>query len=167
MPAESFPPILDASARVLVLGSMPGVASLEAGEYYAHPRNAFWPIMGELFGARPELSYATRRQKLIAARVAVWDVLRRCVRPGSLDAAIEPRSEVANDFRTLLARAPRIGRVLFNGQKAEAAFRKHALPTLDEPARDRLPLIRLPSTSPTHAGMSLDEKLAAWREAFA
>jgi hypoxanthine-DNA glycosylase len=163
MLARSFPPIADERARVLVLGSMPGVASLGAGEYYAHPRNAFWPIMGELFGAGPELPYAARRERLMAAGVAVWDVLKSCRRLGSLDTAIERESEEANDFAKLFASHPAVRLVAFNGQKAESAFRRHVLPVLDDATRERLTFVRLPSTSPAHAGRSLAVKLEAWR----
>lgn len=161
--ARSFPPIESPSARVLVLGSMPGVASLEAGQYYAHPRNAFWPIMGELFGAGPELPYERRTERLAASGVAVWDVLRECRREGSLDTSIEAASEQPNDFAGFLTRCRQIERIYFNGQKAETAFRRHALPLLDNTTADRLTLARLPSTSPAHAGRSFAQKLAEWR----
>lgn len=163
MLARSFPPIADAAARVLILGSMPGVASLEAGQYYAHPRNAFWPIMGELFGADPELPYGERCDRLRRAGVAVWDVLKSCRREGSLDAAIEASSERPNDFAGFFANHPELWLVAFNGQKAEAAFRKHVLPKLGDVVASRLAFARLPSTSPAHAGRSYDEKLAQWR----
>ncbi len=166
MLARSFPPIADKRARVLVLGSMPGAASLAAGEYYAHPRNAFWPIMGELYGAEPELPYNERRQRLMAAGVAVWDVLKSCRRVGSLDTAIERASEEANDFAEFFASHPQVRLVAFNGQKAQTAFKRHVLPTLDEATHQRLTPVRLPSTSPAHAGRSLAVKLAAWREAL-
>lgn len=166
MLARSFPPISDQRARVLVLGSMPGAASLGAGEYYAHPRNAFWPIMGELFGAGPELTYAVRRERLLAAGVAVWDVLRSCRRAGSLDTAIERDSEEANDFVTFFASHSAVRLVAFNGQKAQTAFRRHVTPTLDEATLQRLVFVRLPSTSPSHAGRSLAVKLEAWRVAL-
>ena len=161
--ARSFPPIADEGARVLVLGSMPGVASLEARQYYAHPRNAFWPIMGELFGAGPGLTYEERCERLRSAGVAVWDVLQTCRREGSLDAAIDRRSERPNALRRFLRDHPRVAWVLFNGQKAETAFRRHVLPGLPESLVERLTLVRLPSTSPAHAGRSFGEKLAAWR----
>ncbi|QDV76144.1 DNA-deoxyinosine glycosylase [Botrimarina mediterranea] len=163
MLARSFPPIADARARVLVLGSMPGAASLAAGEYYAHPRNAFWPIMGELFGAGPELPYEERRERLMAAGVAVWDVLKSCRRVGSLDTAIERDSEEANDFAQFFQDNSAVRLVAFNGQKAETAFKRHALRTLDDATRERLTFVRLPSTSPAHAGRSLAAKLEAWR----
>lgn len=162
-PIRSYAPIAAPDARVLILGSMPSVASLEAGFYYAHPRNAFWPIMGELFGAGPELSFDQRRERLMAAGVAVWDVLRECRREGSLDGRIEPDSEIPNDLAGLLLRCPRIERIYFNGQKPETAFRRHVLPGLPDEVRARVRLERLPSTSPAHAGRTFAQKLAAWR----
>ncbi|TWT96748.1 Uracil DNA glycosylase superfamily protein [Botrimarina colliarenosi] len=167
MLARSFPPIADARARLLVLGSMPGVASLTAGAYYAHPRNAFWPIMGELFGAGPELPYEARRKRLITAGVAVWDVLQSCRREGSLDTAIERESEIANDFAPFFADQPALRLVAFNGQKAETAFRRRVTPMLDVATTARLRFVRLPSTSPAHAGRTFHEKLAAWRDGLA
>nr|HRM71210.1 DNA-deoxyinosine glycosylase [Thauera phenylacetica] len=122
---RSFAPQFRADARVLVLGSMPGTASLAAAQYYAHPRNAFWPIMGALFGAGPELPYAQRLERLASAGVALWDVIGRCERAGSLDSAIAPASIEANDFAGLFAACPGIDHVFFNGAAAEAAFRRH------------------------------------------
>jgi len=154
---ESFPPIVSDNSKVLILGSMPGEASLKAGQYYAHPRNAFWPIMGALFGAAPSLPYEIRVARLQAAGVALWDSLKACVRPGSLDTSIT--EEVGNDFPALFASYPRIAHVYFNGSKAEAAFRRHALPLLPNGSHV---LTRLPSTSPAHAAMPLDAKVRAW-----
>ncbi len=157
-----FPPIAARDARVLVLGSMPSVASLACGQYYGHPRNAFWPIMGRLFGAGPGRPYAEREDVLRAAGVAVWDVLQACRREGSLDTAIDRDSEQANDFVTFFRKHPRIGTVFFNGTKAEAAFRCHVLGGLAVLHREFC-FERLPSTSPAHAGRSLEEKLKAWQ----
>src|SRR5689334_12191637 len=95
---ESFPPIVADNSKVLILGSMPGVASIKVRQYYAHPRNAFWPIMGALFGVDPLLPYPERIARVRAAGVALWDSLQACVRPGSLDSAIT--EEVSNDFPT-------------------------------------------------------------------
>jgi double-stranded uracil-DNA glycosylase len=161
--ATSFPPIASPDARVLVLGSMPSIASLAKVEYYAHPRNAFWAIMGRLFGAAPEWPYRRRQQLLRAHQVAVWDVLRECYREGSLDTSIDAASEVPNDFAVFFAKHPHIGTVFFNGLKAETAYRRHVLPLVDEDKR-QFRYVRLPSTSPAHAGRSFDEKLAAWSQ---
>jgi hypoxanthine-DNA glycosylase len=158
----SFLPVARADARVLILGSIPGVASLAASEYYAHPRNAFWRIMGEIAGARPELPYALRTQRLIARKIALWDVLQTCVRPGSGDAEIVEDSIVPNDFRAFFESHPRIRRVCFNGTKAEQVFRRRVLRSL---VHD-LEFLRLPSTSPAHASRSYRHKLAAWRAAL-
>ena len=127
MQVESFAPIADDRARVLVLGSMPSVASLEAGEYYGHPRNAFWQLMGELFGFDANRPYAERVDRLKDARVAVWDVLQSCRREGSLDSAIEPSSEVPNEIQLLFERCPKLGAVFLNGRKAEQGWRRYLL----------------------------------------
>ncbi len=157
---RSFAPIADASARVLILGSMPGIESLRARQYYAHPRNAFWHIMGDLVGASPELPYAARTRRLKKTGIAVWDVLAACAREGSLDAAIDERSIIANDLVSFLARHPGIRHVFFNGATAERCFRVHVQPALEAGA---LKLARLPSTSPAHAARSRADKLRAWR----
>lgn len=157
---QGFPPIADTGARVLILGSMPGLASLRAVEYYAHPRNAFWLIMGALIGAAPALPYAERVALLRAHGVALWDVLASCERSGSLDAGIEPDSIIANDFAAFFRIHAAIRRIYFNGAAAERNFRRYVLPGL---APLVLPRHRLPSTSPAHAAMSFERKLAAWR----
>ncbi len=161
---EGFPPIAADGARVLILGSMPGEASLAAGEYYAHPRNAFWPIMGALLGFDPALPYVERARRLAAARIALWDVAQSCVRPGSLDARM--REVAPNDFAGFLASHPGIRHIFFNGAKAETLFARLVLPALPEAAR-RLPRSRLPSTSPAHASLSQAAKLARWRAILA
>lgn len=159
---SSFAPIANRDARVLVLGSMPGARSLAANQYYAHPQNRFWWIMGQLFDAAPEHSYAQRTRQLRAHGVALWDVLQSCVRPGSLDADIDPATVVANDFAALFARCPRIGAVLCNGGTAWQFYRRYVLPDLPQPWAS-LPVTKLPSTSPAHASMRPAQKLAAWR----
>lgn len=157
--SHGFPPVAAPDARVLILGSMPGQASLQAGQYYAHQRNAFWRIMGDLLGAGPDLPYAQRLEKLTAAGIALWDVIAACERPGSLDAAIVGSSVAANDFRAFFAVHRNIAHVFFNGAAAEMAFRRHVLPGLPDLS---LQLTRLPSTSPAHAARSYGDKLAAW-----
>ena len=159
---QSFAPLAPAGARLLILGSMPGAASLAAGQYYAHPRNAFWPILGALCGFAATAPYAERVLALQAAGVAVWDVLQSCVRPGSLDTAIERSSEVPNDIAGLLSDQPGIRCIAFNGGTAEAAFRRH----VPADVVGGLRLLRLPSTSPANAAWSFERKLAAWSAAF-
>ena len=159
---RSFPPICAPGATRLILGSMPGVASLQAREYYAHPRNAFWTIAETLFGIARDLPYAERVRALEAAGLAVWDVLKACRRNGSLDSAIEAQSIVANDFRRFLKRNPGITRIYFNGNMARQLFDRHVLPTLTE-KQQLIPRVTLPSTSPANAGFSLPQKTQAWR----
>ncbi|MBK8283704.1 MAG: DNA-deoxyinosine glycosylase [Ahniella sp.] len=163
MRIEGFAPLARADARVLVLGSMPGQASLDAGRYYAHPRNTFWRIMGEIHGFAPDAPYATRVTMLLDAGVALWDVLHTCVRPGSLDSRID--APEANDLAGFLGDHPAIRRIVFNGAAAEALFRRHVLPELD-PAAQQILRLRLPSTSPAHASVALPAKTAAWAAAF-
>ena len=160
-PVHSFPPLSIPQARVLVLGSMPGLASLRLQQYYGHPQNAFWKIVGEVLGFDPALAYQLRTAALIERRVALWDVLASCVRDGSLDADIDDASVVANDFAAFFDAHPQIVRVCFNGAKAESVYRKHVRPQLD--TSRGIHYLRLPSTSPAHAGMRLQAKVAAWR----
>ena len=157
---EGFPPIESATARTLILGTMPSRASLDAGQYYAHPRNAFWWIFGQLLGFDPRDAYERRIARLVAAEIAVWDVLRACRRRGSLDHDIEAESEVANDFAGFFAAHPRIDRIFCNGSSAAQLYRKHVLRA--EAAVPDIAPVRLPSTSPAHAAQSLAEKTAAW-----
>ncbi|MEK7747915.1 MAG: DNA-deoxyinosine glycosylase [Nitrospirota bacterium] len=126
-----FDPIEDAKARVLILGSMPGKESLKRGQYYAHPRNLFWPILGELVGTKPALSYEERICVLQSAKIALWDVLALCTRPTSLDSDIEKDSLVCNDFASFFSRHKKITSVFFNGAKAQECYLRHGLPGLD------------------------------------
>ena len=158
---HSFAPISNADARVLILGSMPGKKSLEQNQYYAHPSNAFWKIIGELVGAKPDIPYEQRLRILKFSGIALWDVLASCERKTSLDTHI--KKESANDFASFFARHPHITQVFFNGSKAEQCFRKFVQDKLVLPP---LKFCRLPSTSPAHAGMSYADKLLAWRVAM-
>lgn len=158
---RSFPPIEDAAARTLILGTMPGIASLAAQQYYAHPRNAFWTILGGLLGFDPKLEYPKRTQLLITHRIALWDVLQSCRRFGSLDSDIEAESIVANDFGRFFGRHRHIQHVYFNGAGAEVLYRRHVLRSLPL-APDRM-YTRLPSTSPANASIPLPTKASAWR----
>ena len=119
---QGFPPVIDDTARLLILGSFPSVLSLETRQYYGNPRNAFWPITGELFGFDASAPYETRLAALQSAGVALWDVLHQCRRAGSADAKIEPKSMVANDFASYSPHYPSIARVCFNGRAAQKLF---------------------------------------------
>jgi hypoxanthine-DNA glycosylase len=155
-PLQGFPPVVDDDARVLILGSFPSALSLEAHQYYANPRNAFWPITGELFGFEPSAPYESRLAALRSRGIALWDVLHRCRRVGSADSAIDSKSLVVNDFAELYADHPGIARVYFNGAKAADLYRRLARPV------ERIHYQQLPSTSPAHV-MPPGAKLAAWR----
>ncbi|QWF69982.1 DNA-deoxyinosine glycosylase [Methylomonas paludis] len=157
----SFAPIVADGTRVLILGSMPGIASLQAQQYYAHPRNQFWPILTELMATDVQLSYAQRCDLLLVHGIAVWDVLKSCQRRSSLDSDIDKSSMVCNDFVWLFSHYPGINQVFFNGSTAEQAFRRRVLPQL---TADSLKLTRLPSTSPAHASLNFQQKLACWRQ---
>jgi hypoxanthine-DNA glycosylase len=162
----SFPPLFSPNAKVLVLGSMPGVASLQAQQYYAHPRNAFWPLMSALFQVPVYAAYEQRCAASLAAGVALWDVLAECTREGSLDARIEASSIVVNDVVGLLQEAPGIQCVGCNGATAARLFQRHIAPRLRVSMSERcaqLRVLHLPSTSPAHAALSFDQKLQAWR----
>jgi TDG/mug DNA glycosylase family protein len=158
-----FEPVVGDRSTVLILGSMPSRRSLEAGEYYAHPRNAFWPIMDALGLASATAPYALRLETLVESGIALWDTLARCEREGSLDTRIDATSEEANDFATFFSDHPTIARVIFNGAKAESAFQRHVHPTLAVDVIGRIELRRLPSTSPAHA-IPFQDKFDAWRE---
>lgn len=153
---QGFPPIVAPGARILILGNMPSVASLHAQQYYAHPRNAFWRLAGELFEFDPAAPYDNRVAALNSAGAAVWDVLQSCRRVGSLDSAVERESMVANDFGALFATYPSIRHVYFNGAAAEKNYRR-----LVHVGHD-LRHSRLPSTSPAHT-VGFEDKLAEWR----
>ena len=158
---SSFPPIHHPSARVLILGSMPGVASLNAYQYYAHPRNRFWSIMSQLFSIPLELEYEQRCSQLIRNNIALWDVLASCQRTGSLDSNISSNSIVTNDFNTFLHDHNDIVYVFFNGTKAEKEYVKRVIPSLDE-VHVHIQYQRLPSTSPAMASITLEQKIDHW-----
>ena len=159
---ESFPPQVGARCVLLVLGTVPSVRSLALRQSYGHTHNLFWPFMGELFGAGPELSYAERIGRLHRLGIGLWDVLARCERRGSLDSSIVPESEVANDIPGLLARQPTIRAIALNGGRAQQSFRRHVLPRLPDPLAVRVALLDLPSTSPANASIPRARKLERW-----
>ena len=164
MLVTSFPPIITPASTVLILGSMPGEMSLRLQQYYAHPRNHFWPIIEDLVGVPANAPYEERVERLKKTGVALWDSLMACVRPdSSLDSRIVPETEEPNDFLSLLAAHRAIRAVCFNGKKSEQVFRKRVLPAIPAAALDRLDLIGLPSTSPANASFTYAQKLERWR----
>ncbi|MTI52715.1 MAG: DNA-deoxyinosine glycosylase [Alcanivorax sp.] len=159
---HSFPPVSEPTADRLILGSMPGKASLAARQYYAHPRNLFWRLMEALLGIQADLPYAERCRQLAGQGVALWDVLRTCTRSSSLDSDIVEGSIVPQDFEGFLRAHPRIGVIFFNGAKAESVWRRHVGPTLPADLA-AIPTSRLPSTSPANASIPYPVKLRQWR----
>ncbi|KUJ72126.1 DNA-deoxyinosine glycosylase [Thiomicrospira sp. WB1] len=157
---EGFAPILSGKDRVLVLGTMPSVRSLADAFYYAHPRNAFWPIMADCLNepGLAEASVSQKKQTLQAHGIALWDVLAACERPGSLDAAIT--SPEANDFEALFEIHSGIKQVLFNGQKAQQLFQRWVMRHQSLP--DHLDYHVVPSTSPANARLSFENKRDFW-----
>ncbi len=155
--SAGFPPIARSDARVLILGSLPGQKSIEEQQYYAHPRNAFWPIMEAIFGISG--TYATRSGQLVENSIAVWDVLLASVRPGSLDADIQKETAQSNDFEAFLGHHPQLELIVFNGKKAEQLFTELVPSKFSKQQR----LLGLPSTSPAYAAMPYAKKLQKWQ----
>jgi double-stranded uracil-DNA glycosylase len=153
---SGLPPRGGSALRVLVLGSFPGERSLAQHQYYAHPRNAFWPILGELLGFDPRASYAERLARLEQSGIGLWDVVDRCIRPGSLDSAL--RAVQPNDVASLVRAAPLLQGILLNGAAAHALFLRHVAATLDP----HLALRPMPSTSPANAALSYAAKRDRW-----
>ena len=167
-----LPPVVAPDCRVLVLGSMPGAASLQAARYYAHPRNRFWPLMAALADVPAEATYGERLVALQRAGIGLWDVIGECRRAGSLDSAIVRGSERANALVPLIVSLGQLRVIAFNGATAASLFRRHVEPHLPE-LRQPVQRIALPSTSPAHAAMGLEalreawSVLAPWREGSA
>lgn len=157
---QGLPPVADARTRLVVLGSFPGVASLQARQYYGHPRNQFWPILQRLWPQHPQpdrADYADRCEWLLARGQGLWDVYASCERQGSLDSAI--RHPQVNDFAALRQRCPQLVAVAHNG--GESAKHARALHGLG------LQVHQLPSTSPANASWSMERKLQAWQQVMA
>ena len=156
---SSFIPTASDDARVLILGSMPGAASLAAQQYYAHPRNAFWPLMARLCGFDADLAYPARLQALEACGIRLWDVLASCERVGSSDAAIAPGSVQINAIASLLEPPSQLQAIALNGALATKLFRKFVAPELYQ----NVQIFALPSTSPAHAAKTFEQKWQAWQ----
>ncbi len=187
MSVQSFDALCDSRTHTLVLGTMPGVASINAVEYYAHKRNAFWPIMLGILNKKPasyefaqQIDYPERVTQLLSGGIGLWDVLAECERHGSLDSAIKPDSVKINDFVALFKQLPKIKTVAFNGKAAHKLFDRHALPMLlDGSTNDStngsihasinvqsIQWVSLPSTSPAMASLSLQQKHDIWRNSL-
>lgn len=151
-----FSPVLSAKPRVLILGTMPSVKSLEEQQYYGHPRNAFWWVMSQVCGFPNDLAYEEKVEQVKSAGVTIWDVAHSCHRPGSLDSNIDQSTLKANDIVGLLRQYPAIELIVFNGQAAAKLFRKFIGDLVDTKQ------IVLPSTSPANAAMAREEKLEKW-----
>jgi len=153
---NSFEPIIDKNCKILILGTMPGVKSLEKQEYYAHERNAFWKIIYTLFHQEIANDYAHKKSFLLQQHIALWDVLKSCDREGSSDSDI--KKPIQNDFVRLFKQYPNIEAIYFNGEPAEKLFKRFVSKTLGE---INIPSYRLPSTSPANT-MKFQDKLEKW-----
>ena len=151
---SSFPPIIDKYSKILILGSVPGVKSLEKQEYYGHPQNKFWKIIFELFDENFTENYNEKIEILKKNKIALWDVIDTCERKGSLDSEI--RNEESNDIKNLLETHPNIQAIFCNGGKSFKNLKK----ILDN--NSEIPVYLLPSTSPLHT-VSFDRKLQDWK----
>lgn len=164
MLSTCLPPLARSDARILILGSLPGNMSLQLGQYYAKPQNAFWRIMAATLHFSPDLPYSDRVAELQNHKIAAWEVCASAFRPGSLDSNIS--QVVVNDFESFFKAHPAIRLTCFNGKTAEKLYLRRVLPTLSKPFSD-IPILGLPSTSPAHAGMTFAQKLAHWKPALA
>lgn len=153
---SSFPPFISKKSKILILGSIPGVKSLEMQQYYAHSQNKFWKIIFEIFNEDFTTDYSERLKILKKHHIALWDVIENCERSGSLDSEI--RNEEANKILELLLEFPNIEAIFCNGQKSFKNLQK----ILDK--NFHLPIYVLPSTSPAHASLRYEEKLLTWME---
>ncbi|TJY43525.1 DNA-deoxyinosine glycosylase [Cohnella pontilimi] len=161
MIVHSFPPVIDENSKLLILGSMPGVVSLRAHQYYGHPRNYFWPILYEVFEHRaPDTEYERRLAFALSHQVALWDSIAACEREGSLDADI--KDVVPNEIPALLRRFPQVETIVCNGGKSFAELNKHHGKTHEIQSRT---VIKLPSTSPVPTAQyrGLQDRLAVWK----
>lgn len=157
MTKYSFPPLIDHSSKILILGSLPGEESLKQAQYYAHPRNAFWKIMFTIFNESYTDSYSARCELLLKNHIALWDMVHSGNRKGSLDSDI--KNEIPNDIEGLLKEYQGISKILLNGKKADAMYKRYFI---------QIPIntINLPSTSPANARLSFENKLNIWKEAL-
>ena len=158
---KSFSPLADENSKVLILGSMPGIKSLEEQQYYAHPQNRFWKVMGYICNepGLHEFNYESKLRVLLKNNIALWDTIKSCKREGSLDSDIQ--NETPNDIRGLLKKYPDITKICLNGNKSYSAFKKY-FPNL----LDKYNCHKMPSTSPANARYSLDRLIKEWEKIY-
>ena len=158
---KSFKPSIDNNSKVLILGSMPGIKSLEEQQYYAHPQNRFWKLMGIICN-EPNLfkfDYNIKLKTLLKNNIALWDTIKSCKRDGSLDSDIQ--NEIPNDIRKLLKKYPNIKTICLNGNKSYSAFKKYFLDLLEN-----YNCHKMPSTSPANARYNLNKLIDEWKVIF-
>ncbi len=154
---KSFEPSINSNSKILILGSMPGIKSLEEQQYYAHPQNRFWNVMGHICHEplMPQFNYSEKLITLLNNNIALWDTIKSCKRIGSLDTNI--KNENPNDIKNLLKNYPNIKTIILNGSKSFTAFKKY-FPDLSE----KYPCYKMPSTSPANARYNLDRLIKEW-----
>lgn len=169
---ESFAPLTGNHLHTLILGTMPGQRSLQSRQYYAHPRNALWPILCAIvrdeepsYNVHTKLSYEQRCRFVTQAGFGLWDVLASCERQGSLDSNIVKSTEIPNEIGDLAKRHPELRTVVCNGRTAEALFKRHIRPTLSDKFAE-LNIVCVPSSSPAMASLDLKAKYQFWRKAL-
>ena len=158
---HSIEPIIGRNPRIMILGSMPGIISINAAQYYANPRNLFWTVLADLFGIDIDVSYESKVQQMRELPVILWDTLKTCRREGSLDSKILNTDIEANDISALLKQFPTVQAIAFNGGASAKYFDRLVKPQL---AKDLdIELLKMPSTSPANAAMKREHKLELWR----
>lgn len=163
---QGLAPLYQSNATILILGSMPGQASLDCDQYYGHPRNQFWPLLQQLFGIDASLDYPNRCQQALQVGVALWDVIGHCQRAGSLDSAIVGSSVRFNPLLELCQQLPDLQQIWLNGGKAAQSFRQYQRQQSTSWQDSTITVHELPSTSPAHASLTFAEKLGLWRQAL-
>lgn len=163
---QGFAPLYQANAQILILGSIPGQASLDCHQYYGHPRNQFWPLLQQLFGIDASLDYPNRCQQALEAGVSLWDVIGHCQRAGSLDSAIVAGSIRFNPLFELCQQLPDLQQIWLNGGKAAQSFRHYQRQQPGVWPERTITVHLLPSTSPAHASLTFANKLQLWRQAL-
>jgi hypoxanthine-DNA glycosylase len=159
---QGFSTVAHTNAKILILGSMPSAISLDKQRYYAHPRNAFWPIMTQLFQFPENLGYGDQLIALKNQQLSLWDVIQSCERQGSLDSQINKPSIIANNFALFFQQHRQVRHIIFNGRCAEQEYHRRVVPNLATKFQT-IPYTRLPSTSPAMASLTFQQKLTQWQ----